>query len=187
MGAAKTTAASLHDIMSSPMDVDDSPVETTPVSSKRETPLQFDPMAIEYDLDQEELESCKKRIMQTLFPRNEFKDNEQREKYALQWHKHLECSTIKELVHRIAIRHLSTRYCHWCRDYDIEKTIIEHKHIKGNAGRYRGVLCRSCNAIEGYIKDLPYQEKIDHLYYKIGDRVYQDYKWILQCVYNWYK
>ena len=168
------------------MDIDeiDSKLET---SSK--TPFaiyEFDPMTVEYNISEEEIQSCKKRVMQTLFPRNEFKNNEERERYALKWHKHYQCASLPELIHSIAIKHITTRYCHWCRDYDVEKTIIEHKHIKGNAGRYRGVLCRRCNVIEGHLKHLSHQDKIDHLYHKIGDKVYHDYNWIKQCIDNWY-
>ena len=146
----------------------------------------FNPMQIEYHATNKELDACKKRIEQTVFPRKYFKSDDEREQYVLEWHKELNCKTYKELVERIAYIHITNQYCHWCRDYNIDNTIVEHEHIKGNAGRYRGVLCKRCNRLEAVIKNKLYQEKIDYLYQKIGTIVNNDYHWVTQCINQWY-
>lgn len=149
--------------------------------------LRFDPMEIEYNVfDDEAFEKCKLRMEQTLFPKREFKSEEQRQHYTLRWHEELECPTFEELIHCLAYLHLREQYCHWCRDYDIDKTIVEHEHIMGNAGRYRGVLCKRCNVIEGRIKHMTHREKVDHLYNKLANRVNYDYQWIEACINKWY-
>ena len=145
------------------------------------------PMDYEYtdNFSIEQINYTKKLIKNTVFPMKEFVNENEREKFALRLHKEYNAKNFDDLCEKIAKYHLKKKYCNWCNDY-VKDNIIEHEHIKGNAGRYRGCLCVRCNRLEGIMKKYEKDKKIQYLYEKIGEYVEYDLKWIIKCVMSWY-
>lgn len=80
------------------------------------------------------------------------------------------------------MHHLTKNYCHWCRD-ERKKTVIEHQHIYGNAGVYRGALCYRCNRLEGIMKNKNIVDKVE---YALKQGISDDRDWIIACMNKWY-
>lgn len=154
----------------------------------------MDPMDVEYDgFTEEDIKECVKNMKSTVFPSNEFGtvergDDDERTKFALKHHKEYGAKTLDELCTMLAKIHLKFRYCAWCNEYDTSKRlIIEHLHIKGKAGKYRGCLCHNCNMIERDIKEEVPQKKVKILFERIEKQVpYIDKEWCVRCVMLWY-
>ena len=137
------------------------------------------------------IKKVSKKVLSTCFPACEFVkgdyiDYVAREQFALRYHSDFGAKTIGELCKMIAYEWLKYNYCRLCRSYD--KLIIEHQHIKGNAGRYRGVLCARCNQLERYCKDKEGYDKVLYLEKKLRNNV--DYifsrQHIMEFVSEWY-
>ena len=96
------------------------------------------------------------------------------------------------LIMKIAEYHITHLYCFWCIDFEnVEDLIIEHLHIKGNAGKYRGCLCKRCNRLEAEIKKMNRNQKIKYLYEKINDKLLcneeiDKIKWCTKCIDDYY-
>jgi len=147
----------------------------------------------------ENIDYISNRIKDTVFPIKEFSDENEREIFALEEHSSWDETSFNELILKISIDYLENYYCWWCRcnsgdeyinnkgDVKTKKLIVEHLHIKGDAGKYRGVLCTRCNYFSKEIKDiLKHSEKVDYLFKKIGSTVYKDRKWCDDQICIWY-
>lgn len=147
-------------------------------------------MEVEYDgFTEEDIKECVKNMKGTLFPREAFRYNDiERTKFALKHHKEYGAKTLDELCTMLAEIHLKFRYCAWCNEYDTSKRLeIEHLHIIGNAGKYRGCLCHKCNMIERDIKEEVPQTKVKILYEKLKKKIsYVDEEWCFHCIMLWY-
>lgn len=148
----------------------------------------FDPMEVEYPVCKLEKKKLSRKIKKTSAPSNEFTSSKEREEFILSSNKNINpnAKDADEILEDCAHEHLEKNYCWWCREYNRKKLIIEHEHKKGNAGRYRGVLCRSCNRIEGHIKNMSREEKYDYLYKKIKHKVNKSLSYVKECIDKWY-
>lgn len=89
-------------------------------------------------------------------------------------------------IYYIAYLHyISNNKCNWCGNKDNLR--IDHDHITGS---YRGCLCNDCNGIEGRIKYMTYENKLNYLlnYNKKNDNrtTWNKYQaqWIINTWYN---
>ena len=134
----------------------------------------------------EEIINFTKNIKSTLFPSFEFESEDAINKFALDTHKEWNATNIDELLFLISSIHLTYKYCAWCRDYS-SPNVINSLHIKGNAGKYRGCLCKSCDDIEVIIKKYKRNyDKVNYLFSKINHKIYYDKDWCTKCIYEWY-
>lgn len=158
----------------------------------------MDPMEYTYAAyDTSLLPDTIQKVKNTLFPEknfipeknfNVYCDNTAREQFALSIHSQWNATSFEHLCFLIAEDFLTHSYCHWCRvdnrNDPTVRLIIEHQRIHGDAGRYRGVLCHRCYAIEGKIKNLNNTQKKIRLYQYIGKQVSRE--WVKNCIDNWY-
>jgi hypothetical protein len=149
----------------------------------------FSPMEAELPCLEDEVKKISRQVLQTIgsldnFPGNNLKERQQQRDEFVKHHHPEYGNTREEICDAIAREHLTKRYCKWCNTYI--HIIIEHQHIKGTAGKYRGAMCKSCNGIEGKFKNKPTEYKIKHLYEKLGARVLNDKTWSNKCVLDCY-
>jgi hypothetical protein len=167
-------------------------------------------MDIETKIDETKIEHLKNKIIDVCAPYELFKNfyydkdenklknldnvnnkkkqtarSRQREAFFNIHNKNNTFKNIEELLDLLVISHLSVYGCEWCSTK--ENLIIDHHHeissIYGNShlGKYRGCLCKSCNAIEATLKKLDINEKKKYLENKMFGP--ETIKFILR---NWY-
>ena len=152
---------------------------------------QFCPMDAEYGYTKKELKRKAANVLQTLasldnFPGTNLKERQRERDLFVVLHNSEYGNTRQQICEEIALTWLTKKYCHWCNVHNHPTGyVIEHQHIRGTAGRYRGVSCRSCNGLEGKFKNKSLDYKINHLHKKIGHKVISDRIWvtnkILEC------
>lgn len=124
-----------------------------------------------------ELRQKQKNVSNTVFPITCFKNDKEREDFALEANKEFRANSYNELTNKIAIYCLNRPYCQWCHRENIS-LIIEHMHLKPSkythkyAGKFRGHLCMRCNGLEKHMKNKTNTDKYIYLINKLKNNMY---------------
>ena len=124
-----------------------------------------------------ELRQKQKNVSNTVFPITCFKNDKEREDFALEANKEFKANSYNELTNKIAIYCLNRPYCQWCHRENVS-LIIEHMHLIQSkytnkyAGKFRGHLCMRCNGLEKHMKNKPNTDKYIYLINKLKNNMY---------------
>ena len=153
-----------------------------PHRTKFSLPNIRDAMDLEFMLpDNVTLNEKANEIKNKVFPLNCFRNNFEREKIALHHHSIYDAKSINKLCYLLAKDWYMFNYCSLC--HSESDLIIDHKQVHGEAGVYRGVLCKRCKILETYIKDVSFVEKVEFLYQKL--KTHEEFKFGREYLKEW--
>lgn len=144
-----------------------------------------------------QLKQKQKNVSSTVFPITCFKNDNEREQFALNVNNEFKATTYNELTNKIALYCLNRPYCQWCHRENIN-LIIEHVHLIQSkytnkyAGKFRGHICMRCNGLEKHMKNKSNNDKYIYLQKKLKDNMYiqmEDNEFnqhIVKIINSWY-